>query len=101
MRTVNPDAAKTNLSRLVEEAAAGEENIIAKSGKPMARLVSFVPAPTKRNRVAVICGPDLAAREGLVRVLVRCSMPAARTELRQYQTQRRLAHGHCAASAKH
>ena len=38
MKTVNIHAAKTHLSTLVEEAAAGEEIIIAKAGKPMARL---------------------------------------------------------------
>jgi prevent-host-death family protein len=37
-RTVNIYEAKTNLSRLVEQAAAGEEIVIAKAGKPMARL---------------------------------------------------------------
>ena len=39
MKTVNIHAAKTHLSSLVEEAAAGEEIIIAKAGKPIARLV--------------------------------------------------------------
>jgi prevent-host-death family protein len=39
MKTVNIHAAKTNLSSLVEEAAAGEEIIIAKAGKARARLV--------------------------------------------------------------
>ncbi|MBA2450912.1 MAG: type II toxin-antitoxin system Phd/YefM family antitoxin [Chloroflexi bacterium] len=39
MKPVNIHEAKTHLSRLVERAAAGEEIIIAKSGKPMARLV--------------------------------------------------------------
>lgn len=39
MKTVNLHAAKTNLSRLVDEAAAGEEIVIAKAGKPMVRLV--------------------------------------------------------------
>ena len=34
--------AKTRLSELVDEAAAGHEFIIAKSGKPMARLVPIV-----------------------------------------------------------
>jgi len=37
-RTVNIYEAKTNLSRLVEQAAAGEEIVIAKAGKPLARL---------------------------------------------------------------
>jgi len=39
MKTVNIHAAKTNLSKLVEEAAAGKEIIIAKAGKAKARLV--------------------------------------------------------------
>ena len=47
MRTVNIHAAKTQLSRLVEAAAAGEEIIIAKSGKPVARLV---PLAERRGR---------------------------------------------------
>jgi prevent-host-death family protein len=46
MKTVNIHAAKTNLSRLVEEAAAGKEIIIAKAGKPMARLM---PLEKKKN----------------------------------------------------
>jgi len=37
--TVNLYEAKTHLSELVERAAAGEEIVIAKSGKPRARLV--------------------------------------------------------------
>ena len=48
MRTVNIHAAKTHLSRLVEEAAAGEEIIIAKSGKPVARLCPL-EEPKKRR----------------------------------------------------
>jgi prevent-host-death family protein len=39
VKTVNLHAAKTHLSRLVDEAAAGQEVVIAKSGKPMVRLV--------------------------------------------------------------
>ena len=41
MKTVNIHAAKTHLSSLVEEAAAGEEIILAKAGKPVARLVAL------------------------------------------------------------
>lgn len=37
MKTVNIHEAKTHFSRLVNEAAAGEEIIVAKAGKPMAR----------------------------------------------------------------
>ena len=47
-RTVNIYEAKTHLSALVEKAAGGEEIVIAKAGKPMARLVPLeerAPAP--------------------------------------------------------
>jgi prevent-host-death family protein len=40
-KTVNLYEAKTKLSRLVEQAADGEEIIIAKAGRPRARLVSM------------------------------------------------------------
>ena len=39
MRTVNIHEAKTHLSRLVEDAAGGEEIVIARAGKPVAHLV--------------------------------------------------------------
>ena len=45
MKQVNLYEAKTHLSSLVEEAAAGEEVIIAKNGKPCARLVALAPEP--------------------------------------------------------
>lgn len=38
---VNIHEAKTHLSRLVERAAAGEEIIIGKAGRPIARLVPY------------------------------------------------------------
>lgn len=40
-RQINLYEAKTNLSKLVDEAFAGTEVVIAKDGKPMARLVPF------------------------------------------------------------
>ena len=45
---LNLYAAKMRLSALVEEAAAGKEIIIAKAGKPRARLVALRPA-TRRQ----------------------------------------------------
>ena len=42
MKTVNVHAAKTHLSRLLDEVAAGHEVVIAKAGRPVARLVPFV-----------------------------------------------------------
>ena len=41
MKTVNVHQAKTHLSRLLEQVAAGEDVVIAKSGKPVARLVPY------------------------------------------------------------
>ena len=41
MKTVNIHQAKTHLSRLVEEAAEGAEIVIAKAGRPRARLVPY------------------------------------------------------------
>ena len=40
MKTVNVHAAKTQLSRLIDEAVKGEEVIIAKAGRPVVRLVA-------------------------------------------------------------
>ena len=41
---INIHEAKTHLSRIIEEVAAGKEVVIAKAGKPMARLVPLAPA---------------------------------------------------------
>ncbi len=49
MRQVNIHEAKTHLSRLVDDAGQGEEIVIAKAGKPVARLVSAVPQPRRRG----------------------------------------------------
>ena len=45
---VNIHTAKTNLSQLIERVQAGEEVIIAKSGRPVARLT---PIRKSRKRV--------------------------------------------------
>jgi prevent-host-death family protein len=47
MKTVNLHAAKTHLSRLVDDAAAGEEIVIAKNGHPMVRLVPIAYRTTR------------------------------------------------------
>jgi prevent-host-death family protein len=51
VQTVNIHAAKTHLSRLVDEAAAGEEIIIARAGKPVARLVPLAVPLAAEKRV--------------------------------------------------
>lgn len=49
MAKVNLYEAKTKLSELVERAAAGEEIVIAKAGKPRARLVPLASAHVERR----------------------------------------------------
>jgi prevent-host-death family protein len=49
MKIVNIQAAKTHLSRLVEEAVAGEEIVLAKAGRPLIRLTPYVPAKPPRR----------------------------------------------------
>ena len=48
MKTVNVHEAKTKLSELLKKVEAGEEIVIARAGKPVARLV---PAAKTRKRV--------------------------------------------------
>jgi prevent-host-death family protein len=45
---INVHAAKTQLSRLLERAEAGEEIVIGRAGKPVARLVRYIPDRPKR-----------------------------------------------------
>jgi len=47
--TVNIHEAKTHLSRLVEQAAKGQEFVIAKAGRPMVRVVPIEPIPAVRT----------------------------------------------------
>lgn len=57
MRRVNIHEAKTHLSRLVEQAAAGEPFIIAKSGKPIVKVTAVdAPARAERSRVGFLRG---------------------------------------------
>jgi prevent-host-death family protein len=55
MPTVNMQEAKTHLSRLVDRAAAGEEIVIAKAGKPIAKLVPLTET-TRRVRFGTLAG---------------------------------------------
>ncbi len=57
MQTVNIHAAKTHLSRLVDQAAGGEEIVIARSGRPVARLVPLAqPDLRSRRRLGILAG---------------------------------------------
>lgn len=50
MPTTNIHAAKTNLSKLIDAALRGEEVIIAKSGKPLVKLVAIEAAKPAIDR---------------------------------------------------
>lgn len=49
MDQVNIHEAKTHLSRLVERVEAGEEIVLARAGRPVAKLVPYVPRREPRR----------------------------------------------------
>ena len=49
MKTKNIHEAKTNLSQLIELVEKGEEVVIARAGKPVAKLIPFRPASGPRK----------------------------------------------------
>jgi prevent-host-death family protein len=57
MRQINIHEAKTHLSRLVEQAAAGESFIIAKAGKPLVKVTPLdAPEPAAMRRTGFLNG---------------------------------------------
>jgi prevent-host-death family protein len=48
MRTVNMHEAKTQFSKLIARVEAGEEIVIARDGRPVARVVAFRTPASKR-----------------------------------------------------
>jgi prevent-host-death family protein len=55
MTAINIYAAKTQLSKLVERAAAGKDVIIARGGKPIARLTRL-DSPARKIRFGLLKG---------------------------------------------
>ncbi|MDR2875537.1 MAG: type II toxin-antitoxin system prevent-host-death family antitoxin [Methylobacillus sp.] len=57
MQTINIHEAKTHLSRLVEQAAKGKPFVIAKAGKPLAKVVPLdAPAANQQRRLGFLAG---------------------------------------------
>ena len=57
MKTVNIHHAKTQLSKLVEEARTGEPFIIAKAGKPVVKVAALdAPAGDQLRRLGFMAG---------------------------------------------
>lgn len=77
MQITNISEAKAQLSALIEKVLAGEEVIIGKAGKPVARLVRYTE-PAVRRRPGALKGkiriaedfdelpPDIAAAFGMI-----------------------------------
>jgi prevent-host-death family protein len=80
VQTVNIHAAKTHFSRLVDAAADGEEIIIARAGKPVAKLVPLHPRPEQARRV-------LGALIGKLRIPADFDAPLSNEELGQFDDQ--------------
>jgi prevent-host-death family protein len=57
MKTINIHEAKTHLSRLVEQAAAGETFVIAKAGKPLVKVSALsAMADQEAKRIGFMAG---------------------------------------------
>jgi len=56
MQQVNIHAAKTNLSKLIEQAVNGEPFVIAKAGKPMVTVSAYAPPPDPAGRIGFLKG---------------------------------------------
>jgi prevent-host-death family protein len=57
MKTVNIHQAKTQLSKLVDDASKGKPFIIAKAGKPMVKVIAIdSPNLKKRSRLGFMAG---------------------------------------------
>lgn len=56
MDTINVYQAKTKLSELIDRAAAGEEIVIARHGRPIARLIAYRPPRLKRRKLGLLAG---------------------------------------------
>ncbi|MBM4352695.1 MAG: type II toxin-antitoxin system Phd/YefM family antitoxin [Deltaproteobacteria bacterium] len=76
MLQINVFEAKTNLSRLLLRVAAGEEVIIARAGKPVAKLVPFQKQATTR-----VLGQD----SGLVTIADDFDAPLSEDVLEEFE----------------
>jgi prevent-host-death family protein len=53
MQTINIHEAKTQFSRFVDQAEAGEEIVIARAGKPVARLMPLETSTSKPRKLGL------------------------------------------------
>jgi prevent-host-death family protein len=76
MKVVNIHAARTHFSRYVEEVERGEEIIIARVGKPVARLVPLKARPRARR---------LGLLGGRIRIADDFDAPLAEEEIKIFE----------------
>ncbi|MGH8724131.1 MAG: type II toxin-antitoxin system Phd/YefM family antitoxin [Burkholderiales bacterium] len=80
MEKINVHDAKTHFSRLLERAEKGEEFVIAKAGRPVARLGPLRDKPRKRR---------LGGLEGKIKVPDDFDAPLPEGVLRAFEGRRR------------
>jgi prevent-host-death family protein len=80
MKQVNIHEAKTELSKLVERAEAGEEIVIARAGKPAAKLVPVTKSRGRRR---------LGLLDGRFRVPENFNAPLPESIIRAFEGRRR------------
>jgi prevent-host-death family protein len=80
MKQVNIHEAKTELSKLVERAEAGEEIVIARAGKPAAKLVPVTKSRGRRR---------LGLLDGKYRVPDNFNAPLPESIIRAFEGRRR------------
>ena len=78
VRPVNIHEAKTHFSRLVERAANREEIIIARAGRPLARLMPLA-SPTRPRRPGLL--------KGRIRIAKNFDAPLPRTIARAFESR--------------
>ena len=76
MIQVNIHEAKTQLSKIIDQACRGEEVVIAKAGTPVVRLTPIAPCPNRRQ---------FGALSGKARVDQRFFEPLPEDELRAWE----------------
>ena len=56
MKPVNIYAAKTQLSQLVDKAAAGEDVVVSRNGKPLVRITQLAGSKKQRIKFGILKG---------------------------------------------
>jgi prevent-host-death family protein len=83
MTVINISDAKTRLSKLIEEAAAGNDVVIARGGKPAARLTRLDSSKRKLK---------FGVLKGKIKVSADFDAPQPSEVLRQFEGQKRPRH---------